>query len=70
MMATDTWCSTFMKFGFLLVMLAMMVWCCSGCTQQPTPAHVDKIQLKQHTNAAMAEETARINAEMERRWRK
>jgi hypothetical protein len=66
----ESWTTNSCFFVFYVLMMAGAVWCCSGCTQQSTPTYVDAQTIVQHTPAAMAEQTYKINTEMERRTRK
>lgn len=66
----ETWLTNVAGFAFLVLMLALMVVCCS-CTQaEPTPVVVDGSSIRAHTPAAMAEQTVKFNEEMERRFKR
>jgi hypothetical protein len=66
---TDTPISTVIGFIFYVIMLAFVVFCCSGCTQERTSTYVDKGQLKSYTAKQLREHTESVNATMERQAR-
>jgi hypothetical protein len=64
-MKKETWPGTILFFLFYLVMMAMAVWCCSGCSCRED-AGSDAGVVKYHTAREMWERTERINERIDR----
>lgn len=63
--------ATFIAFISMLACISLMGWSCSErYSQVPVSTSVQKEDIKRITAAQLAEETARVNAEMEKRAKK